>query len=153
MGYGEESAVSLPIVQGLVVSTDWGVTGAKLDTISAGDVFAVAVIPYTTCKLRRVGFTVGTVAAGTTTTPVIKVWRGTIADADLIATLTISTTAAGNCVYEEPSDEVLIEGGDIITFELDVVDAGGTPTSEGFPFVLVEPVPETAANVSTMTAG
>lgn len=153
MAYGEESAVSLPIVQGVVVSTDWGITGAKLDTISAGEAFAIAVVPYTKCKLVRVGFTVGTVAAGTTSTPTIKVFNGTIASGTLIATLTVGTTAAGNCVYEEPSSLVTLSGGDIITFELDVADVGGTPTSEGFPYVLVEPIPETAANVTTMAAG
>ncbi len=153
MAYGEESWVSLPIVQGDVVSTDWSMTGAKLDTISAGEAFAVAVVPYSKCILKRVGFTVGTVAAGTTSTPTIKVWDGTIAGGTLRATITVGTTAAGNCVYEDPSTLITLDCGDIITFELDVADAGGTPTSEGFPFVCVEPVPETAANVPTMTSG
>jgi hypothetical protein len=152
MAYGDESWVSLPLIQGVVVSTDWGVTGAKLDTISAGEAIAVAVVPYK-CVMKRFGFTVGTLAAGTTTTPTIKVFNGTIAAGTLIGTLTVGTTAAGNCVYEDPSSLLTAEAGDIITFELDVVDAGGTPTSEGFPFVVVEPSAETAANISTMTAG
>jgi hypothetical protein len=153
MAYGNESWVSLPLVPGVVVSTDWGITGAKLDTISAGEAFAVAVVPYSKCILKRVGFTVGTVAAGTTSTPTIKVWEGTIASGTLRATLTVGTTAAGNCVYEDPSSSIEFEAGDIITFELDVADVGGTPTSEGFPFVCVEPAHEVPGNISTMTAG
>ncbi len=155
MAYGEESWVSLP-VQNVILNadptTDFGATGWKCDVISGGDVMGVAAVPYPNCKVARMGFRVSTVAAGTTTTPVIKVWDGAIGGT-LLGTITVGTAAAGQCVYEDPSSLTTLACGDIVTFELDVADVGGTPTSEGFVFICVEPIPETAANVSTMTSG
>ncbi len=156
MAYGEESLVSLPI-RGVgmdgALSTDVGLTGWKLDVITAAEIFASSVVPYNKCKVVRVGFTVQTIAAGTTTTPTIKVWKNNAdkadAAADLLATIVVGTTAAGSMVSIEPSSLVLLTAGDTIQFELDVADVDGTPTSEGDVWILVEPVPDTRANVST----
>ncbi len=151
MAYGNESWVSLPLIQGVVVSTDWGITGAKADTITGGEVMAIAVVPFK-CVVKRTGFRVSTVAAGTTTTPVIKFHDGAIG-ASPFATLTVGTAAAGTCIYEDPSSLVTLEEGSVVTIELDVADVGGSPTSEGFPFICVEQTHETPANNSSMTAG
>ena len=147
MSYGEESWINLPItVHGNVYSTDWGAGGAKMDDMTGGEFISQHVVGYSKCTLKRVGVLVTTAAAGATTTPVVKVFKGSIASGTLLATLTLGTTEAGLAVYYDPTTNVELNAGDYITFELDVADVGSGKASEGFPFALVEPNYEIAAN-------
>ena len=146
MAYGEESLISLPITGrgNSVTSTDWLLLGYKCSVGTAGEVFAEMVIPYTTCKVKRVQVIV---TEAFTASCVINVWKEAIADATLLAKFTMGATAIDKVVYLNVADTEL-DAGDYISWELDVAD---TTTGIIIPSVLVEPVPETAANVSAMT--
>lgn len=146
MAYGEESLVSLPMTGtgNSVQSTDWLLLGYKCATGTNGEVFAEMAIPYTRCKVKRVQILVTEVfVAGCK----IKVWKNAIADATLICQFTPGTAAADSVIYLNIAD-TLLEAGDYISWELDTQD---TTTGIILPSVLVEPVPETAENISDMT--
>lgn len=147
MAYGEESWISLPMSGpgNSVVSTDWGTLGYKCATGSAGEFFAEFACAYPRLKIRRLGMLV---TQAFTASCVIKVWKnGT--SGTLLATFTMAATAIGKFVYIDPTTaaKTNMDAGDYIQFELDVAD---TTTGLVFPVVMIEPVPETAANISDM---
>jgi len=146
MAYGEESLVPLPITSygNSVTSTDWLLLGYKCSVGTAGEVFAEMAIPYTRCKVKRIQVLV---TEAFTASCVINVWKNAIADATLLAKFTMGATAIDKVVYLNVAD-TLLDAGDYISWELDVAD---TTTGLILPSVLVEPVPETAANISDMT--
>ena len=146
MAYGEESLVPLPITStgNSVQSTDWLLLGYDVNTGTAGEVFAEMAIPYTKCKVKRVQVLV---TEACTAACVINVWKNAIADATLLAKFTMGATAIDKVVYLNVAD-TLLEAGDYISWELDVAD---TTSGIVMPSLLVEPVPETAANISDMT--
>jgi len=146
MGYGEESLVSLPITGrgNSVTSTDWLLLGYKCAVGSNGEVFAEMAIPYTRCKVKRIQILVTEVFVAACK---IKVWKNAIADATLLCQFTPGTAAADSVIYLNVAD-TLLDAGDYISWELDTQD---TTTGIILPSVLVEPVPETAANIGDMT--
>jgi hypothetical protein len=146
MAYGEESLVPLPMTTtgNSVQSTDWLLLGYKISTGSAGEVFLEQAVPYTKCKVKRIQLLVTTAC---TAACVINVWKEAIADASLLAKFTLGATAINTTVYLEVADTEL-NAGEYITWELDVAD---TTTGTILPSVLVEPIPETPANIARMT--
>lgn len=146
MAYGEESLVSLPITGrgNSVTSTDWLILGYKCAVGTNGEVFAEMAIPYTRCKVKRIQVLVTEVFVAACK---IKVWKNAIADATLLCQFTMGATAVDKVVYLNVAD-TLLEAGDYISWELDTQD---TTTGIVLPSVLVEPVPETVANISDMT--
>lgn len=147
MAYGNESWISLPMAGfgDATVSTDYGALGAKLATISAGEIFAEYPVGYPKVILKRMGFLVGTAM---TSAGVIKVWKnGT--SGTLLGTLTLGASGAGTFAYEDASSLVTLDAGDYISFELDAQDSSA---GTGWPVVLVEPAHETPANISDMSA-
>lgn len=148
MGYGSESWIQLPVIGfgNSTVSTDTGLLGWKLATISAGEIFAEFVVGgYPKVILKRSGFLVGTAM---TASGVIKVWKnGT--GGTLLATLTLAATAAGKNAYEDPTSKVTLDAGDYICFELDAQDS---TSGTGWPYVMVEPVHDVPANIADMSA-
>ncbi len=78
---------------------------------------------------------------------IIEVWKNAIADATLLAKFTMGATAIDKVVYLNVAD-TLLDAGDYISWELGTED---TTSGMIMPSVLVEPVPETAANISDMT--
>jgi hypothetical protein len=118
---------------------------------SAGDLIATAIVGgHAKVRLLRVGCLITETCAGSSTTPVIKVWKnGT--SGTLLATLTLATSAAGVNAYEDLATSIELDAGDRIDFELDVV-AAGTPTGHGIPWVYVEPIQEVVGNVSDFSA-
>jgi hypothetical protein len=146
MAYGEETLIPLPITSygNSVVSTDWLLLGYKCSVGSNGEVFAEMAVPFTRCKVKRIQVLV---TETFTAACVIKVWKEAIADNTLLAKFTMSATVVDKVVYLNVAD-TLLEAGDYISWELDVQD---TTTGIILPSVLVEPVPETPANISDMT--
>ncbi len=146
MAYGEESWINLPMTGtgNSVQSTDWLLLGYAAKTGTNGEVFAEYAITYPRVKLKRLQLLVTEVFAATGA--VIKAFKnGT--SGTLLATFTMGTTAADKVVYLDVAD-TLFDAGDYIAWELTT-----KPNSTGtvMPSVLVEPVPETAANISDMT--
>ncbi len=146
MAYGEETWIALPrtTTGNSVYSTDWLILGYECSVGTAGEVFAEYAIPHSRVKVKRLQVLV---TEAFTAACVIKVWKNAIADATLIGTFTMGATAIDKVVYI-PIADTLLESGDYISWELDVAD---TTTGVIMPTVLVEPVPETAANISDMT--
>ena len=146
MAYGEESLVPLPISGNgnSVTSTDWLILGYDCVTGTAGEVFAEMAVPYTRCKVKRIQVLVTEAFAAECE---IKVWKNAIADATLLCHFTMGATAIDKVVYLEVAD-TLLEAGDYISWELEDDD---TTSGRIFPNVLVEPVPETPANIADMT--
>jgi len=145
MAYGEESLVPLPTTnRGNVTAADWSILGFDCNAGTAGEVFMEHAVGYTRCKVKRVQVLV---TEAFTASCVINVWKNAIADATLLAKFTMGATAIDLVVYLNVAD-TLLEAGDYISWELDVAD---TTTGKIMPTVMVEPVPETAANISDMT--
>ncbi len=146
MAYGEESWINLPMTGtgNAAQSTDWLLLGYDCATGSSGEFFAEYAIGYPRVKLKRLQVLVTEVFAATG--GIIKVWKnGT--GGTLLATFTMTTTAADKVVYLDIAD-TLFDAGDFIVFENDTA-----PSTTGIvmPSVLVESVPETAANIADMT--
>jgi len=146
MAYGEESLVPLPMTSygNSVTSTDWLLLGYKCSVGTAGEVFLEQAVPYTKCKVKRIQVLV---TEAFTASCVIKVYKEAIADASVLATFTMGATAIDKVVYLEVADTEL-NAGEYVSWELDVAD---TTTGIILPSVLVEPIPETPANISRMT--
>jgi hypothetical protein len=141
MAYGEESQVALPMTtRGNVTATDWTTLGFQCDLGTAAEFFAEFACPYTKAKLIRVQFLVTEVFVASC---VIKVFKNTT----LLSTHTMGTHAVGSVQYFEPTSLVTLDAGDYISMELDVAD---TTTGMVLPSVLVEPIPDTPANISDM---
>ncbi len=146
MAYGEESWINLPMTgTGTAVqSTDWLLLGYDCNTGTAAELFAEYAIGYPRVKLKRLQVLVTEAFAATG--GIIKVWKNGTAGT-LLATFTMGTTAIDKVVYLDIAD-TLLDAGDFIVFENDTA-----PDTSGIvmPSVLVEPVPETAANIADMT--
>jgi hypothetical protein len=145
MAYGEETLIPLPMTtRGNVTAGDWKLLGVDCADGENGEVFAQFANPYTRCKIKRIQVLV---TETFTASCVIKVWKNAIGGAVGIGTFTMSATAANKVVYINIAD-TLLDAGDYIEWELDVKD---TTSGIIMPSVLVEPVPETPANISDMT--
>ncbi len=146
MAYGEESLVSLPISGNgnSVTSTDWLILGYDCVTGTAGEVFAEMAVPYTRCKVKRIQVLVTEAFVAEAE---IKVWKNAIADATMIVQFTPGAAVIDSVIYLDIAD-TLLEAGDYVSWELDTEDA---TSGMIMPSVLIEPVPETAANISDMT--
>ncbi len=145
MAYGEESLIPLPITnRGNVTAADWKVLGFDCKDGTTGEVFAEMAVPYTRCKVKRVQVLV---TEAFTSSCIIEVWKNAIADATLLAKFTMGATAIDKVVYLNVAD-TLLEAGDYVSWELGTED---DTSGMIMPSVLVEPVPETAANISDMT--
>jgi len=112
-------------------------------------------IPFR-CQVVLAGVVVTEVCAGSSTTPVVKFDLRPTAGSDTdrgdgdIANLVLSTTAAGKVMYDEDAVGDVLEPGEEVVVELATAAVGGSPTGHVRPFLLVEYLPETLANLSDM---
>ena len=114
------------------------------------------VIPFR-CQVLLAGVVVTEVCAGSSTTPVVDFDLRPTAGSDTnrgaadIAHLVLSTTAAGKVMYDEVAVGTELEPGEEVIVQLTTAATGGSPTGHFMPFLLVEYLPETKANLSDMT--
>jgi|SRR5690349_20476822 len=123
------------------------------DTTTAVDV-AIIPVPYK-CQVRRVGLVVTTAdALGATVTFDQRVKAGSDVGRVTFATVTKSASdQQGKYIYEDPTTSVVLNEGDEIVVA-DLMAGTSTDTAgSAWALVLVERIPETAANQSDMVAG
>jgi len=113
------------------------------------------VIPFR-CQVLLAGVVVTETCAGSSTTPVVDFDKRPTAGSDTdrgaadIAHFVLSTTAAGKVMYDEAAVGTELTPGEEIIVELKTA-ATGTPAGHFVPFLLVDYLPETKANLSDMT--
>jgi hypothetical protein len=127
---------------------------------AANDVLGVFLVPYK-CKVHRAMLSIMETFACDATAPVFyfdKADVGTIPteDGDVAIITVPDAQAAGSCMYDDAprnaSTPIELNPGDwvVVSLQTDAADAG-TVAGKVFPQLLVEYVPETAANISDMT--
>lgn len=132
----------------------WDALGIDMDATPAD--MGVFVIPFR-CQVVLAGAVVTEVCAGSSTTPVVKFDKRPTAGSDTdrgdgdVASLALATTAAGKVMYDLVAIGDVLEPGEEIVVQLVTAATGGSPTGHIRPFLLVEYVPETLANLSDMT--
>jgi hypothetical protein len=115
------------------------------------------VIPFK-CQVILAGLVVTETCAGGTTTPVAVFDKRPTAGSDGsrgaadIASFVLSTTAAGKVIYDEVAVGTVLNPGDEVIVELTVQATGGGAAGHFVPFLLVEQIPETKANLTDMVA-
>lgn len=130
-----------------------GATFDLNDTTTAVDV-AVIPVPYK-CQVRRVGVLVtSTDALGATVTFDKRPTAGSDTNRATFATVTKSASnQQGKYIYEDPTTSVVLNEGDEIVVA-DLMDGTSTDTAgTAWAIVLVERIPEVAANQADMVAG
>jgi hypothetical protein len=124
---------------------------------SAADVLGVFYAPYK-CKVRQAGLVVTETFACATTAPVFHFDKDTAGTAPTsngdVAIITVPTaTAAGKTMYDNypMTTEITFSPGEWIIVEMHT-DAAHTGTVAGkvYPYLLVDFLPETPANISSM---
>ena len=144
-----ERPIALPSVR--VVDYD-DVLGVDCDQVAA-DVGRF-VIPFR-CQVVLAGLVVTEVCAGTAT-PVVDFDLRPTAGSDTdrgaadIAHFVMSTTAAGKVMYDEAAVGTELLPGEEVIIEIKTRPTGSA-TGHFVPFLLVEYLPETKANLSDMT--
>jgi hypothetical protein len=115
------------------------------------------VIPFR-CQVLLAGVVVTETCAGGDATPQVDFdLRPTAGDdtsrgsAD-IAHFILGTTAAGKVMYDEAAVGTEMEPGEEVVVEVKVQAAGASAAGHVVPFLLVEYLPETKANLTDMTA-
>ena len=111
------------------------------------------------CEVYLAGVVVTEVCAGADTTPEVDFDKRPTAGSDTdrgaadIAHLVLSTTAAGQVMYDKVGERTVLEPGQEVVVELAVAatDAGGgAQTGHFLPFLLVEQIPETLVNLANL---
>lgn len=123
-----------------------GAAGAAQLLTSAADIH-IWQIPFK-CRVKLVGFTV-TVVVSASSAPVVdfdRVPYGVIGSREAaFDTLTLTTTTAvGKTYYAKPEGKILYAGDHVIA----QVSTAASSTGQGYPFMIVEYIPEEEANVS-----
>lgn len=160
VGYAGAGPIALPFIPNndssttLVPYTGYAVLGG-----SANDVLGVFVAPFK-CKVHRAMLHVTETVAADNTAPVFyfdKADVGTVPteDGDVAIITVPDAQAAGSCMYDDAprgSTAITLNPGDwvVVSMQTDAVDAG-TEAGMVLPSLLVEYVPETAANISDMS--
>jgi hypothetical protein len=146
----------LPIALPLTLFIDYDdAAGVDCDQTPA-DVGAF-IVPFR-CEVLLAGVVVTETCAGATTTPVVKYDKRPTAGSDTsrgdgdIATFVLSTTAAGKVMYDEAAVGTELNPGDEVIVELATQATGTGAAGHVRPFLLVEYLPETKANLAAMTA-
>ncbi len=113
------------------------------------------IVPFK-CKLKYVGCTVTETCAGGTTTPEFDFDLRPTAGSDTnrgsadLGHLVLSTTAAGKVMYDKVAEGTILTPGEEIVGELKVAATGTSKAGHVRPFVIVEPLAETMANLTDM---
>jgi len=122
---------------------------------AAGDV-AVFSVEHS-CMVILAGANITETNAGATTPGVVKFDKRPTAGSDIdrgdgdIATLNMATTAAGKQLYDEVAAGTELNPGEEVVVEL-ATQPVGDAAGHFRPFVLVEYLPETKANMTNMVA-
>ena len=112
------------------------------------------IIPFK-CEVLLAGLVVTEVCAGTAT-PVVKFDKRPTAGSDTsrgdgdVANFALSTTAAGEVMYDEAEMGDILEPGEEVVVELTAKASGGSPTGHVKPFLLVSYLPEIKTNLTDM---
>lgn len=145
----------IPVALPLQLFVDYDdVLGVDCDQ-SAADV-GVFIVPFK-CQVVMAGALVTEVCAGSSTTPIVDFDLRPTAGSDVsrgaadIGHLLLSTTAAGKVMYDEAAIGTVMEPGEEVVVELATAATGGSPTGHFRPFLLVQAMPETKANLSNLT--
>lgn len=144
----------IPIALPLHLFIDYDdAAGVDMDQ-SPADV-GVFIVPFR-CQIVLAGGVVTETCAGSSSTPVVKFDKrptagsdGSRGDGD-VAVLNLSTTAAGKVIYDLDAIGDVLEPGEEVVVEL-TTQAVGSAAGHLRPFLLVEYLPETLANLSDMT--
>lgn len=113
------------------------------------------IIPFR-CQIVLAGAVVTETCAGGDTTPIVKFDKRPTAGSDTdrgdgdVATLALSTTAAGKVMYDLDAVGDVLEPGNEVVVELTQAAAGASLAGHIRPFLLVEYLPETLANLDDM---
>lgn len=109
------------------------------------------------CMVKLAGAHVTETNAGTSTPGVVKFDKRPTAGSDTdrgdgdIATLNMGTTAAGKTIYDEVAVGTELNPGEEVVVEI-ATQPAGSPAGHFRPFLLVEYLPETKANMTNMVA-
>jgi hypothetical protein len=107
------------------------------------------------CQVLLAGLVVTETCVGSSTTPVVVFDKRPTAGSDGsrgaadIANFVLATTAAGKVIYDEVAVGTVLNPGDEVIVEL-TVQAVGSGAGHFVPFLLVEYLPETQANLTDM---
>lgn len=118
---------------------------------------AVFEIPFR-CAVLEAGVTVSETCAGGSTTPVVDFDKRPTAGSDAsrgaadIASLVLSTTAAGKCMYDLVATGTILLPGEEVVVELKTAATGGSKAGHVRPYLLVEYLPEVLANLTNKVA-
>jgi len=113
------------------------------------------VIPFR-CQVVLAGAVVTETCAGGDSTPVVAFDKRPTAGSDSergdadVANLVLATTAAGKVMYDEDAIGDILEPGEEVVVELVTAAAGDGKAGHIRPFLLVEYLPETLANLADM---
>lgn len=146
----EQGTISLPFMQFL---GNTAVLGVNLDQAPA-DV-GVFIAPFR-CKIKYAGGVVTATCGGVTTTPVVGFDRRPTAGSDAsrgssdIGSLALGTTVAGRVMYDAKAQNVILEPGQEVICKVTVRATGVGAAGHIRPFMVVEPLAETMANLSRM---
>jgi hypothetical protein len=121
---------------------------------AAGDL-GFFIVPFQ-CQVVLAGAVVTETCAGGTTTPVVAFDKRPTAGSDTsrgaadIGNFVLSTTAAGKVMYDKVAVGTVLAPGDEIVVELVTAATGTSKAGHIRPFLLVEYLPETLANLADM---
>lgn len=112
--------------------------------------------PPCKCSVVCSGLLVTETSAGATTTAEFKFDKRPTAGSDTgrgdgdVAHIKLGTTAAGNVVYAEPAEEVILLPGQEVVCEMTQAATGTGAAGHVRPMLLVRPIPERPVNISSM---
>ena len=127
---------------------------AGIDCDQATGDMGVFIVPFK-CDVVRAGCVVTEACAGATTTPVVKFDKRPTAGASTnrgdgdVANLILGTTAQGKVLYDEVYKGKTLSPGEDVVVELATRATGGA-AGHVLPFLLVQYLPETKANLTAM---
>jgi hypothetical protein len=131
-----------------------GAAGAAQSLTSGADIHTFLICEK--CKVIMSGFRVeaDTVSSGAIVVEFDRVPNNDGTREAAFAQLSIPTAVVtGKVYYEIPTTEKLLYPGDQVVVQVATAAAGGGAAGTGYPFLVVEPLPERPANITAMVAG